>query len=358
MIYNLKEKIFIIAEIGVNHNGNLSLAKKLVVAAKKSGADAVKFQNFTAEKLVTKNAKKAPYQVKNTKNNKSQFEMLKKLELKKNYYFKLLKFCKSKKIEFLSSVFDAESISFLTKKLKINKIKIPSGEITNTLILDKLNLKDYYVILSTGMSNLQEIINAINTIARKKIYKLVNKKILINNKKEFNKIKEKIIVMHCVTDYPVENKYANLQCINTLQNDLKVQIGYSDHTKGILAPLIAVSKGAKIIEKHFTLDNNMSGPDHSASLNPSEFKKMVDDIRTFETMNGKGIKKLFKCEKINKKVVRKSLVANTFIKKGEKFTYKNITTKRPGYGICSSKIKEYINKISKKNYQLDDLIKI
>ena len=356
MTYNLNDKTFIIAEIGVNHNGNLSLAKKLVLAAKRSGADAVKFQNFTAEKLVTKNAKKAPYQIRNTKNNKSQFEMLKKLELKKSYYYDLSKFCKSIKIKFLSSVFDVESIVFLKNQLKINTIKIPSGEITNPLILEKLNLKDYYIILSTGMSDIKEIINAINIIAKKNVYKIVNKRILINNKKKFNIIRNKLTVMHCVTDYPVKDHYANLQCINTLQDVLKIKIGYSDHTKGIIAPLIAVSKGAKMIEKHFTLDKNMSGPDHSASLNPKEFKKMVENIRTFETMNGVGIKKMFDCEKINKKIARKSLVANMPIKKGEKFTYKNITTKRPGNGICSSKIKKYINKFSKKNYQPDDFI--
>ena len=356
MIYNLKNKIFIIAEIGVNHNGNLSLAKKLILAAKKSGADAVKFQNFTAEKLVTKDAKKAPYQAKNTKNNKSQLDMLKKLELKKDYYYELLKFCKSKKIKFLSSVFDGGSIVFLKNVLKINTIKIPSGEITNPLILDRLNLKHYYVILSTGMSNIKEIVNAINIISKKVIYKIVNKKIIINNKKEFNIIKKKLIVMHCVTDYPVEDHYANLQCINTLQNDLKIEIGYSDHTKGIIAPLIAVSKGAKVIEKHFTLNKNMNGPDHLASLNPEEFKKMVENIRTFETMNGAGIKKMFNCERINRRIARKSLIANSVIKKGERFTHKNITTKRPGNGICSSKIKKYINTISKKNYQPDDFI--
>lgn len=356
MIYNLKNKIFIIAEIGVNHNGNLSLAKKLILAAKKSGADAVKFQNFTAEKLVTKDAKKAPYQAKNTKNNKSQLDMLKKLELKKDYYYELLKFCKSKKIKFLSSVFDDGSIVFLKNVLKINTIKIPSGEITNPLILDRLNLKHYYVILSTGMSNIKEIVNAINIISKKVIYKIVNKKIIINNKKEFNIIKKKLIVMHCVTDYPVEDHYANLQCINTLQNDLKIEIGYSDHTKGIIAPLIAVSKGAKVIEKHFTLNKNMNGPDHLASLNPQEFKKMVENIRTFETMNGAGIKKMFNCERINRRIARKSLIANSVIKKGERFTHKNITTKRPGNGVCSSKIKKYINTISKKNYQPDDFI--
>ena len=206
------------------------------------------------------------------------------------------------------------------------------------------------------MSSIKEIVNAINIISKKVVYKIVNKKIIINNKKEFNIIKKKLIVMHCVTDYPVEDHYANLQCINTLQNDLKIEIGYSDHTKGIIAPLIAVSKGAKVIEKHFTLNKNMNGPDHLASLNPQEFKKMVENIRTFETMNGAGIKKMFNCERINRRIARKSLIANSVIKKGERFTHKNITTKRPGNGVCSSKIKKYINTISKKNYQPDDFI--
>ena len=349
-------KVFIIAEIGVNHNGNLSIAKKLIIAAKKSGADAVKFQNFTAEKLVTKNAKKAPYQIMNTKNDNSQFKMLKKLELKRENYFELLKFCKYYKIEFLSSVFDSESISFLEKKLKIKKIKIPSGEITNFLLLKKLNLMKYNVILSTGMSDMREIINSINLIARKNIYKIKSNVVSIINNKELHKIKKKLTIMHCVTDYPVEDEYSNLECINSLQKDLKLNIGYSDHTRGVIAPLIAVSKGAKLIEKHFTLSKKMHGPDHSASLTPSEFKVMVSNIRKFEIMNGFGKKKLFDCEKINKKVARKSIVAKKKINKGKKFTYENITTKRPGTGICASKIYEYINNKSKKNYNIDDLI--
>ena len=193
--------------------------------------------------------------------------MLKRLEPKKNYYFDLVKFCKSKNIEFLSSVFDSESVSFLQKKLKIKKIKIPSGEITNPIILSKINLKNYNVILSTGMSNIKEIVNAINIISKKKIYKIIGNRVMIMNNKYLNYIK-KLIIMHCVTDYPVIDKYANLQCINTLQKKLKLNIGYSDHTKGIVAPLIAVSKGAKVIEKHFTLNKKMSGPDHAASLSP------------------------------------------------------------------------------------------
>ena len=351
-----KRKILIIAEIGVNHNGRMTIAKKLILAAKKSGADVVKFQNFSAEKLVTKNAKKAPYQTRNTKNKKSQLEMLKKLELKIKNYFSLIKFCKAKNIKFLSSVFDPESIDFLYKNLNIKTIKIPSGEITNPLILNKLNLKKHTVILSTGMSNMKEIIVAINTIAKKQIYKINKNKIIITNRKKLKFIKKKLKILHCVTDYPVKNQFANLQCINTMQNDLKIEVGYSDHTKGIIAPIIAVSKGAKIIEKHFTLDKKMSGPDHSASLDPKEFKKMVDSIRTYEIMNGGGIKRMFKCEKINRKIVRKSLVASKNIKKGERFTYKNITTKRPGYGTPALNIHSFINKVSKKNYKMDDLI--
>ena len=190
MTLNFKNKTFIIAEIGVNHNGSLSIAKKLILAGKNAGADAVKFQNFTAEKLVTINAKKAPYQIKNTKNDNSQFKMLKRLELKKNYYFDLVKFCKSKNIEFLSSVFDSESVSFLQKKLKIKKIKIPSGEITNPIILSKINLKNYNVILSTGMSNIKEIVNAINIISKKKIYKIIGNRVMIMNNKYLNYIKK------------------------------------------------------------------------------------------------------------------------------------------------------------------------
>jgi len=351
------QKIFVIAEAGVNHNGNLSIAKKLIQAAKDCGADAIKFQNFTANKLTTKSAKKAPYQIKNTKERDSQFDMLRKLELKIDDYYKLLNLCKLKKIKFLSSVFDPESIDFLHKRLKINLIKIPSGEITNYLILHKINLRKYKIILSTGMSNLEEVASAINLIAKKKIYTFNKKKLIIKNTKFLNEIKKKLIIMHCVTDYPVNDKFANLKCIDSMKKKLKLTVGYSDHTKGIIAPLIAVSKGAKVIEKHFTLNRNMKGPDHAASLNPSEFKKMVNNIRIYEKMLGFGVKKLFACEKVNIKIARKSLVALKNIKKGEIFTEKNITTKRPGNGICASKFKNYLKKKSTRDYKIDELIK-
>ncbi len=355
----LKNKIYVIAEIGVNHNGSFDLAKKLIFAAKKSGADAVKFQNFTADSLATKNSKKALYQKKNTKSNETQYEMLKKLELKKEYYFKLKKLSEKIKIDFISSVFDEDSVDFLTKKLKIKYLKIPSGEITNLLILKKLQKIKNKIILSTGMANLREIINSLNLIAKNKVYKFINeKKIIIRNKSLHKKLKEKIFVLHCVTDYPVEDKYANLSAIENLETKLKLNIGYSDHTLGILAPLIAASKGAKVIEKHFTLKKSMPGPDHKASLEPYEFKKMISYLRVFEVMNGDGKKKLQKCEIKNINIARKSIVAKKFIKKKEAFSYLNLTTKRPGNGLSPMDISKIINKKAKKNFQPDELIKL
>jgi len=353
-----KNKIYIIAEIGVNHNGNINLAKKLIIAAKNSGADAVKFQNFTADSLTTKNSKKAPYQIKNTKNNETQYKMLKKLELKKKDYIYLKKFSKKNKIDFISSIFDEESVNFLAKQLKIKYLKIPSGEITNFLVLRKLQKISNKIILSTGMANTKEIIEAINIISKKKIYKYQKRKVFISNKKLHRKIKNKITVLHCVTDYPVEDKYANLSAIEQLRNSLNLNVGYSDHTKGILAPLIAVSKGAKIIEKHFTLNNKLAGPDHKASLEPNSFSKMVKYIRLFEIMNGSGNKELQKCERKNIDIARKSIVAKKFINKNDYFSFDNLTTKRPGNGINPMKIKKIVNRKSKKNFQPDELIKI
>jgi len=353
-----KNKIYVIAEIGVNHNGKMSLAKKMIKAAKKTGADAVKFQNFTADNLTTKNAKKAPYQIKNTQNKQSQFQMLKGLELKLKDYFILKKFAKKNNIDFLSSIFDSESIDFLNKRLNQKVLKVPSGEITNTLITEKLNLKNYKLIISTGMANSNEIAFALNTIAKCKIYKKIKGKIKILNKDALRKIQKKITLLHCVTDYPVPDNYANLKCINTLSKEFKLPTGYSDHTIGVEASLIAVSMGAKIIEKHFTLSKRMSGPDHLASLEPKEFSMMVKNIRKFEIMCGNGIKKLELCERKNIKIARKSIVAKLKIKKGEKFNYKNLTTKRPGDGISPLKMRNLIGKKSKFNFSPDDLIKI
>jgi len=353
-----RKKIYIIAEIGVNHNGKLALAKKMILEAKKAGADAVKFQNFKASNLTTKNAKKAPYQLKNTKNAQTQQKMLKKLELKLKDYFFLKKFSKKNRIDFFTSVFDEESIDFLKNKLKQNLIKIPSGELNNVLITEKLNIKDYKIILSTGMANISEIAESLNSILKKKIYFVSKNRVKILNHSFLNKIRKKITLLHCVTDYPVDLKFANLNCIKTLSSKFKIPIGYSDHTPGINAPLVAASLGAIMIEKHFTLNKNMNGPDHKASLEPNEFALMVQNIRNFEIMLGDGVKKVEKCERKNINIARKSIIAKKNIGKGEKFSKKNLTTKRPGNGLSPTKIKNLIGKKSRYNFKQDNLIKI
>lgn len=351
------KKTYIIAEAGVNHNGDIDIAKKLVLQAKKAGADAIKFQIFKASSIVTKSASQAPYQIKNMKKKENQFQMLKRYELDHKYYFLLKDYCKKIKIDFMCSVFDENSINFLLKKLSSQVVKLPSGEINNVLILRNLELSNYKILISTGMSNYMDIVNAINTIAKKKVYKLINTRPFISNKKLYKKIKKKICIMHCVTDYPVQNSQANIECVLKIKNDFNLITGYSDHTLGTLAPIIAVSKGAKIIEKHFTLNRKMKGPDHLASLEPKEFSKMVKDIRELELMIGDGKKKIQKCEIKNSKVARKSLVAKIFIKKGDRFTFKNLTVKRPGTGLNPFMLEKLIKKKSKRNYYPDQIIK-
>jgi len=355
MIFNNNSKTFIIAEIGVNHNGSIKNAKRLILAAKKAGADAVKFQNFKANRLVTHKAPMANYQMKNTKSKKSQLKLLKKLELNYEDYKDLINFSKKNKIKFLTSPFDEKSYEFVKKKLKLNLIKIPSGELNNYLMLSKINLDKEKIILSTGMANKKEILDAVNTISKKKIYTL-NKNNIVKNKKNLKKIKDRLFLLHCVTDYPVQSHYANLSAINTLSKNFGLTMGYSDHTLGKIAPIAAIAYGAKIIEKHFTLNKNDIGPDHKASLEPLEFGLMVEEIRTLEKMRGNGIKKLEKCESKNIKIARKSLVAKKKIKKNEIFTLSNLTTKRPGTGKSASLFFKFIGKKSIKNYSEDDLI--
>ncbi len=353
-----KEKIYLIAEAGINHNGKLSYAKKLISEAKKSGANAIKFQSFFAENVVTKSAKKADYQIRNTKNSGTQFSMIKNLELKNKDFYTLKKIAKLNNIDFISSVFDNESLSFVMNDLNLSIIKIPSGEITNYLLLRQINLEKNYVFLSTGMSNIKEIVNAINCMCKSKVFIIKKNLTKIKNKKLFNKIKKKIFIFHCVTDYPVKDENANLNCIETLSKNLKLNIGYSDHTIGTNAPLIAISKGAIVIEKHFTLDKKMKGPDHKASLNPGEFKELSNKIRQYERMIGNGEKKIQKCELKNSKLVRKSIVAKKDINKNTIFNLKNLTCKRPANGLSPFLIKKLLNKKSKKNYTKDQLIKI
>jgi len=351
-----KNKVFIIAEIGVNHNGSLGLAKKLVIKAKQAGADAVKFQNFITDNLVTKKARKATYQKINTGNNKSQHEMLKSLELSFDKYFILKKFCKLHNIIFITSPFDEISLDFVQKKLNCNFIKIPSGEINNYFILDKLK-KTNKIIMSSGMNSLVDVARSINRIFKKRIYYISKKKIIKKNIKIIKRIKSKFFVLHCVTDYPVESKYANIKSITTLRNELGLHIGYSDHTKGILASIIAASLGAQIIEKHLTLNTKMRGPDHSASLDPITFKRMCRKIREVELLLGNGKKEIQNCELRNIKIAKKSIVARTDIKKGEKITRKNITAKRPYNGISPEFIDLFINKKAQISFKKNDFIK-
>ena len=355
MIKNL-QKIKIIAEIGVNHNGSIPLAKKLIKIAKHSGADFVKFQNWKAERLVTSNAEMANYQKINTKKKFKQIQLLKPLELKDKDYFNLIKYCKKNSIQFLSSPFDEVSYKFLTNKLKCKIIKIPSGEINNFLLLREINLNKHKIFLSTGMSTISEIANCINFIAKSNIYCIYKNKVKIKSKSKLNFLKKKIIIMHCVTDYPVQDNYANLKAIKTIKDAFKLPVGYSDHTDGVIAPVIAASFGAELIEKHLTINQTLKGPDHKASLNPTQFKLMVNNLRTFEKMLGNGIKSPQICEKKNMIVARKSIVAKKIIKRGETFTFKNITVKRPSGGKDPSQFFQFLGKTAKKNYSKDEKI--
>ena len=328
-------KVFIIAEAGVNHNGSVEVAKKLIDEAVIAGADAVKFQTFKAENLVTKNAKQAKYQVRNLSEETSQFEMLKKLELDYAEYRELMEYCKKRHIMFLSSPFDIESIEFLDN-LGIEVFKIPSGEIENVPYLEKVARTGKKIILSTGMSDLSDIEFALSTLR--------------------NNGNNEIIVLHCNTDYPTDMNDVNLKAMKTIKEAFKVDVGYSDHTEGIEVSIAAVAMGAKVIEKHFTLDKTMEGPDHLASLNPAELRMMIKSIRNIEKALGDGIKYPTTVEKENKKIVRKSIVASVDIKCGEVFTEKNLTVKRPANGINPKMWHAIIGMVSKKDYRKDDLI--
>ena len=351
-----KDKIYIIAEIGVNHNGDMQLAKKLILKAKQCGADAVKFQIFKASQLVTKNSKKAEYQIRNSGKKDSQFNMLKNLELNKKDYFILKKFAKKKKIDFLTSVFDFDDYKFLKDELKENRVKIPSGEINNINLLNEIDYKNFFIIISTGMATLKEIIKCINILAKKKILDIFKKRIKIIDKKTHSKISKKVCIMHCVTDYPVPDQYANINAIDTIAK-LGFIKGYSDHTVGIHSSIIAVSKGAQIIEKHFTLSKNMKGPDHKASMNPKEFLKYTKILNKTVTMMGSGEKVPQKCELKNMKIARKSLVASKIILKGERFTKDNIAVKRPSGGLSPMMYFKILGKKSKKKINIDGLLK-
>ncbi len=329
--------VFIIAEAGVNHNGSIELAKKLIDVASDAGVDAIKFQTFKANKLATKNASKAMYQKNTTNKNETQFDMLKKLELSADSHKELISYCKSKKITFLSSPFDHESIELL-KDLDLEIFKIPSGEITNLPYLRHIGKLNKKIFLSTGMSTIEEIKNALS--------------VLINSGTK----KDKITVLHANTQYPTPMEDVNLKAMVTIGKELNVNFGYSDHTLGIETDIAAVAMGASCIEKHFTLDCNMDGPDHKASLEPNQLKAMVKAIRNIEKALGSSIKKPSKSEMQNIKIVRKSIVAKTKIKKGEVLNEQNLSIKRPGGGISPMKWDDVVGTKSVKDYNEDDPI--
>ena len=329
--------VFIIAEAGVNHNGSLDLAKKLVDLACSAGSDAVKFQTFRAKNLSTKSSQKANYQKKTTNKEESQFDMLKKLELDKNAHKELISYCKKKEIIFLSSPFDIESIDLLND-LGLEIFKIPSGEITNLLYLKHLGKLNKKIILSTGMSNMNEIKSALD--------------ILINSGTK----KNNITILHANTEYPTPMEDVNLRAMVSIGEELDIKFGYSDHTLGIEVDIAAVAMGATCIEKHFTLDKNMEGPDHKASLEPDQLKEMVRAIRNIEIALGDGVKKPSQSEIQNLEIVRKSIVAKTIIKKGDVLNEKNITIKRPGGGISPMNWDNVIGTRATKNYKEDEQI--
>ena len=332
-------QVIIIAEAGQNHNGKLKLAYKLVDVAKKCGADFIKFQTSIPELHISKFAKKANYQIKNWKKRGSQLQMLQKISLTYNDFKKLKKYCNKKKIEFLSTPFEMKSIDFL-KSLNMKYFKIPSGEITNLPYLIKVAKLKKKVILSTGMANLLEIKKAL--------------KVLTSN----GTIKKNITVLQCNTEYPTPLRDANVKAMLTIKKKFKVNVGYSDHTEGIESSLAAAALGASILEKHITLNKNLKGPDHKASINPKELKKMIEGIRKITVALGNGVKKVSASEKKNIRIARTSIVAAKEIKKGEKFTTKNLTIKRPGNGISPMKLFKVIGKISKKSFSEDELIKL
>lgn len=332
------KKCIVIAEAGVNHNGSVVLAKKLVDIAAKSGADFIKFQSFKTHGVVTKKVATTKYQKLNQGHSSSQYEMIKKLELSYLDHLKIVKYCKKKKINFLSTAFDLDSMKMLMK-FKPKFIKIASGDINNVPLLNYASSFGIPIIFSTGMSNFKEINTTI--------------KILLKN----GLAKNKITVLQCNTEYPTPFEDVNLRAMLEIKKRTNLKVGYSDHTKGIEASIAAVALGACVIEKHFTISNKMEGPDHRASLEPDELNKLIISIRNVEKAMGSKSKKITKSEKKNIKLIRRSIVAKTKIKIGDVFSCDNLAVKRPASGISPLRWNKVIGKKSKKNYNIDDFIK-
>lgn len=333
----MSEKTIIIAEAGVNHNGNLNLAKKMIGIAKDCGADIVKFQTGNAEKIIAKNAPKAEYQKVTTGSSESQLEMVKKLSLPLESFAELKEYCDKKNIEFLSTPFDLESIDVLNE-IGMKRWKIPSGEVNNLPYLLKIAETKKPVIMSTGMCDIEEIESAVKIL------------------KEHGT--EDLSLLHCTTEYPAPINEVNLKAIDTMRKRFNLNVGYSDHTQGIEIPIAAVARGVDIIEKHFTISRDMEGPDHRASIEPDELKAMVSAIRNVELAIGDGEKRVTFSEQKNRVAARKSIVAKTNIKKGDVFSEANITTKRPATGISPMRWYEVIGLTAERDYEEDEFIEV
>ncbi|VVB88546.1 NeuB family protein [uncultured archaeon] len=336
-----KTRVFIIAEAGVNHNGDISIAKKLIDTAVKAGADAVKFQTFKAEKLVVQAAPKAKYQIENMGTDESQFEMLKKLELSSSAFKELFAYCEEKNIIFISTPFDEESADFLDD-LGMEIFKIPSGEITNKPLIQHIAAKSKPILLSTGMSYLGEVEKAV---------------IWINESWDRLDKKPVLTLLHCVSNYPASEEDSNLLAMMTMEAAFGLPVGYSDHTLGVEIPIAAVAMGAKVIEKHFTLDRDLEGPDHKASIESDELRAMISAIRNVEKALGDGIKKPIKNEAELRKIARRSLVLVRDVKAGETIAANDVTTKRPGTGIQPEFLDLIIGMQAKKNMNAESVLK-
>ena len=330
-------KTLIIAEAGINHNGDVLLAKRLIDVAADSEADLIKFQTFSAKNIVTRSVLKADYQYESTDKDESQYAMLEKLELTEEMHRELVKYSQQRGIGFFSTGFDIDSVNMLIRLGQV-RFKVPSGEITNLPLLRHIGKQNKEVILSTGMSDLGEVGNAIKTL------------------EDAGTTRSKITALHCTTAYPAPMDDVNLSAMLSIQKAFGVSVGYSDHSEGIEVAIAAVALGAKVIEKHFTLDNTLPGPDHKASLEPDDLKKMITAIRNIELALGDGVKKIMPSELKNRQVARQSIVAKANIKKGEALSETNITTKRAGSGISPMRWDQIIGSKSKRDYLIDEII--
>jgi N-acetylneuraminate synthase len=359
---NMNKRAYVIAEAGVNHNGSLEQAIRLIDVAAAAGADAVKFQTFKADKLVSRAAPKADYQVRTTGAAESQHEMIRKLELDDAAHVMLITHCQATGIEFLSTPFDLESLDLLARRFDLSRIKLPSGDITNAPLLLAAARTGKPIILSTGMSTLGEVELALSVLAFGYSQALSATPSMTAFQQAYGSeagrkaLCEKLTLLHCTTEYPAPFAEVNLRAMATLQQAFGLPVGYSDHTPGIAIPVAAVALGAVIIEKHFTLDRNLPGPDHKASLEPDELTQMMRSIREVEAAMGSPIKQPAPSELRNRPVARKSLVAARDIRKGELFTEENLAVKRPGDGISPNHFWDWLGKTAERDYQQDDKV--